>query len=388
MITTDSNLTIIKEYKNNEANIRIYADGTKVRSYDTEYNPVVPESLDVKITDYCDRNCEYCHEQSSVQGEHANYTTVIQRLLDVPNAELALGGGNPLAHPAIEHITRVLTTNGNICNITINESVSEEDLDLLGKLVKLGYIHGIGVSINDCQGAHNFKLNANRKLILSKLPEYYDNVVAHVIAGVHSYNEIGYVLSTYNKVLILGYKDFGKGVKYKDNHQDSIETNIQYLKNNLWRILHPNYSAVVSFDNLAIQQLGVSAHFTGDEWGKFYMGDDGKYSMYYDAVEDKYATSSTNERVSARRFNSILDFFSRSSKQARIGGHIPKGIECPVIHHGDYIVPKEIVKNLSTFEELKKVMHSNYNSNFHSDNMPWNTMAWIKELCMLLDKRK
>ncbi len=54
-----------------------------------------------------------------------------------------------------------------------------------------------------------------------------------------------------------------------------------------------NQFKVVSFDNLAIEQLGVKNLLSKEEWDTFYAGDDGTYTYYIDMVERKFARSST-----------------------------------------------------------------------------------------------
>lgn len=49
---------------------------------------------------------------------------------------------------------------------------------------------------------------------------------------------------------------------------------------------------LVSFDNLAIEQLDVKRLMSDDEWKEFYMGDDGKYTFYIDMVEGTYGKNS------------------------------------------------------------------------------------------------
>lgn len=50
----------------------------------------------------------------------------------------------------------------------------------------------------------------------------------------------------------------------------------------------------MSFDNLAIKQLDPKRFMSEDKWKSFYMGDDGAFTMYIDAVERKFAKSSTS----------------------------------------------------------------------------------------------
>lgn len=65
----------------------------------------------------------------------------------------------------------------------------------------------------------------------------------------------------------------------------------QWLYENLEDIIQK--FKVVSFDNLAIEQLNVKRLLTQEEWDEFYMGDDGKVTYYVDMVERKFAQSST-----------------------------------------------------------------------------------------------
>jgi hypothetical protein len=68
MILLDESTTMF--YKNGNTFVEIYADGTKIRTTADEENPQpeLPESIDLKITDYCDAGCAWCHENSTIHG--------------------------------------------------------------------------------------------------------------------------------------------------------------------------------------------------------------------------------------------------------------------------------------------------------------------------------
>ena len=53
---------------------------------------------------------------------------------------------------------------------------------------------------------------------------------------------------------------------------------------------------IVSFDNLALGQLGIQEIVSPEVWKKHYMGDDGTHTMYIDAVTGTFAATSTSER--------------------------------------------------------------------------------------------
>ena len=56
---------------------------------------------------------------------------------------------------------------------------------------------------------------------------------------------------------------------------------------------------VVSFDNLAIEQLQVKRFLTNEEWESFYMGADSEFTFYIDMVDGTFGKNSLapeNER--------------------------------------------------------------------------------------------
>ena len=71
-----------------------------------------------------------------------------------------------------------------------------------------------------------------------------------------------------------------------------------------------NWFDVVSFDNLAIKQLNPKRLMSDEQWNQFYLGDDGKFSMYIDLVNQEFAKSS----VSIERYPitaDIRDMFNK-----------------------------------------------------------------------------
>ncbi len=71
---------------------------------------------------------------------------------------------------------------------------------------------------------------------------------------------------------------------------------------------------VVSFDNLALEQLKIKNHVTKEDWDRFFQGEDGTRTMYIDAVEQKFAKTSTSERRYAVLDN-VIDMFNIIKKE-------------------------------------------------------------------------
>ena len=291
-------MTIINKYSNGNTDVTIFEDGTKIREYENIPNIVHPESIDVKITNYCDMGCSYCHESSTIAGKHANLTELLEVLSELPaGIELAIGGGNPLSHPGLVDFLRDLRVKGFIANLTVNQGHLKRYQNLLTFLIKNSLIKGLGISIV----SNNFKY-------VKPLLKLTDNIVYHVIAGVNSVEILDSLIELGKcKVLILGYKKFGMGVSY---HSSIVDEKI-----NRWYMYLPKYigSTILSFDNLAIEQLNIKRLFTNEGWNTFYMGDDFTFTMYIDAVKQEYApTSRSNDRVSFKKAT-LLKYFKREN---------------------------------------------------------------------------
>jgi len=282
---------IIQCYQNGNYHIIILNDGTKIRYTEEEkWRPLFPESIDVKITNKCDLKCPYCHESSTIDGEHCDMNKTIEVLNDLPaGVELAIGGGNPLEHPELFPFLEWCKSRHLICNITINSDHFKK-MNHISKILSNKLIYGLGISYSN----ETFRV-----------APHYKNTVCHVILGIHSLNEIENALSLYGKILILGYKDFGRGQIYKH----SLSSKIDNIKNNLWKLFQMD--GIISFDNLAIKQLQLENYFYEYAWKEFYMGNDGDFTMYYDAVEQKFGKNSCTKNTERESSDyGIIKFFN------------------------------------------------------------------------------
>lgn len=271
-------MKLLGVYKNGNYNVAIFNNGTKIReTKEDKFNADFPECMDVKITNYCDMGCPYCHEASSKEGKHGDILNL--KFIDTlkPYTELAIGGGNPLSHPDLEEFLEVLKERKIIANMTINQKHFEECEPYINILVKEGLIKGLGVSLRN-----------PTKEFIEKIKKY-PNAVIHVINGVVAIENLEKLYDNDLKILILGYKTFRKGHQY---YSDAVEMNKALLKFKMEEIL--KHFKVVSFDNLAIEQLEVKRLMTEEEWNDFYMGDDGQFTMYIDLVEKQFAKCSVS----------------------------------------------------------------------------------------------
>ncbi len=268
-----------KKYKNGNSTVLINLNnGTKIReTKEDEFNLDFPESLDICCTTYCTANCPYCYAGCGTNGVHADIMSA--KFIDTlhPYTEVALQF-NDLSHPDLERFLRKLKDRKVIANITVNQIHFEQHQDIIKHLDGLGLIKGIGVSLKD----------PTAKFI--DLVKQYPNAVIHTIVGLLTPRDIEKLQHHDLKVLILGYKDLGRGVDYKRSHLPAWLMN----KNHLYDILPEfvNQVKVLSFDNLAIEQLDVKRILSQREWERFYMGDEGTSSMFVDLTIGKFGISS------------------------------------------------------------------------------------------------
>jgi len=212
-----------------------------------------------------------------------------------PYTEIAIGGGNPLSHPDLEEFLGKLKARNVIANMTVNQKHFMEELSRIRRLTDEKLIYGLGISYNvydeDCIDE------------VLKFP----NAVLHVINGLTNtkmLQKISALSDGQLKLLILGYKEFRRG---KEHHSQQVEA----WKHEMFRMLPVIIKGfkVVSFDNLAIDQLDVKRLLNKEQWEQFYQGDEGQSSMYIDAVNRKFAINSMSEQT-FDLLDSIDDMFA------------------------------------------------------------------------------
>ncbi len=285
---------LIAWYRNGNYTVRLFSDGTKIKS--TKYDKFIakfPDSMDLKITDYCDMNCPMCHEKSSVNGKAGNLNEEFLSTLKW-GTELAIGGGNPLSHPDLIPFLERMKDRGVICNLTVNEAHLIKDRSLIDELISKKLIYGLGVSI---KAYNQYAID---------FAKAYKSTVLHVINGI--FTDFDKISNQDLKILILGYKMFGKGEAY---YNFEIENNKQHTKQILPDLL--DKFDCISFDNLALSQLDVKSIISESDYESMYMGDDGEATMYIDLVNRQFAKSST----SVDRFpleNDIIPMFQKINK--------------------------------------------------------------------------
>lgn len=295
-------MTIIKEYQNGNASITIHNDGTRIISYDTVLELTYPLNIDIRVSNKCSFGmnpntgtavCDFCHESAKMDGIECDYNSLFSKLEVLPaGIELAIGS-NHLTDQLIGFLEKC-KDNGWVCNVTVNQGHLKRDLSKILYCIENGLIKGLGISYR--KG-------------FSKIPSelaQYENTVVHVINGIDSVEE---VLELKNdgikKVLVLGEKNFGFNLN---------KVNLWSKSHRKWYMWIPKLFKefdVVSFDNLALEQLNVKRFLSNDLWETTYQGE---HSFYINAVDSTFSPSSRSPDVVSWEKRSIVDYFSNLEK--------------------------------------------------------------------------
>ena len=279
-------MKLLNAYKDGNATISIFDDGTRIIDIPDGENPNLdfPLSMDFKITNWCDQMCPMCHEMSNPEGKHGDVMNL--KFIDSLRAgtEMAIGGGKVTSHPQLKEFLQKLKSKGVLPSITVHQNEFIDKVDLINELIDEDLIYGLGVSYLKPYD------------IMWKAVAENDNAVVHLIAGIHGKDVFDYLAQFNCKILILGYKNWGRGANLLQNEKlnKDIQDKIDWLKNNLTKYM--SKFKVVSFDNLAIKQLDVQNKLTKNQWDEFYQGDDGTMTMYVDGVKKQFAMTSTSPK--------------------------------------------------------------------------------------------
>jgi hypothetical protein len=272
----------LSTYNNGNAVVEIFDDGTRViTTPDSSFNFDYPLNIDIRVSTKCSfgRNpdtgkgfCGFCHESSTTNGVECDYKALMNKLEGLPKGiELAVGC-NELTPDLYEFILWC-SLQSYIVNLTVNQGHIMRDFYALKHLVENGFIKGLGVSY---RSSLNF--------IVPEFILEYPNTVFHVIAGIDTFDDVLALKDKgVKKILILGEKDFG----YNEGKVDlDSNSHIQWY---WWVKKLFDAFDVVSFDNLALEQLNIKRFLTDEQWEVF---NQGEHSFYINAVDQTFSASS------------------------------------------------------------------------------------------------
>lgn len=268
-------------YQNGNATVSITDDGSRIIQYADKMILDYPLNLDIRVSTKCSFGqrpdgsyvlCHFCHEGAKTDGRECNYEALKSKLVGLPKGiELAIGSNN--FTDGLLDFLQWCKRESYIANVTINQGHLKRDSDKITYAINSDLIKGLGISYRS-----SLRWDVSDEIL------NYANTVFHVICGIDEYSDM-LKLNAYGvkKLLILGEKDFGF-------NEGKVNLKSQNHKMWLWnvRALFDIYN-VVSFDNLALEQLNIRRFFNTDDWNTFYQGE---HSFYIDAAMEQFKPSS------------------------------------------------------------------------------------------------
>lgn len=286
----------IGSYINGNVYTRLKYDGTRERfSFDDEFKPEFAECIDVTLTARCRMGCPFCYANCTPNGKHADI--LAQHWIETlhPYTELAING-NDLDHPDLVPFLEKMHEKKVIVNMTVHQKQFLDNKSLIHVLTDNHLIYGIGVSLS----------NPTDEFI--KSVKEFPNAVIHTINGILTEDQVNKLAYNGLKLLILGYKNIGRGKNYMADYPEEVCGNMQWLHDNISDLL--GKFTVISFDNNSLEQLEIRKYLTPDEWEEFYSGNEGSTSFFIDAVNHEFSESSlTSEDMRYPMMDSVDDMF-------------------------------------------------------------------------------
>jgi hypothetical protein len=283
------NVVCRKDHKYNFWTLYNRTYGNTIRLSFDENNKItkssLPELVDIKITDYCDKGCKYCYQNSTTNGLHAgDIHELIYLLAEHKVFEVALGGGEPTYYPGFHNILKSFKDHGITPNFTtrnLDWLYKPERNDIVDNCGAFAYTPSGYMDIDKFAGiltANNIDFKkATIQLVLGTLTEY------------ELENSLRRCNKCHLRVILLGFKKFGRGKNFTPIDYPWWLKVIQKLrsKNEMPEIGIDTHIAAQY--KKAILNEGIPDYLFSTQEGKF--------SMYIDAVNKKIAASSYSENM-------------------------------------------------------------------------------------------
>lgn len=299
---------IIQHYKNGDTNGILFDNGTRIldNGTDTPFNLEWPVSVDLNISNYCEKGCPFCYQNCTRQGTNADLEKIKKLLHPYMEVAININMGYDILSKEFTDFLEYCKINNIIVNATINQDDLLQTFHHINKdaivyritevetLQKQGLINGLGISFTDIT-------------TINKVKPGLKNIVIHVIAGLIDIKDLDILTKEGYNILVLGYKQKGRA---QNNELPNMTSLKEWLSDNLGKS-----SNVLCFDNLAIAQLGIKEMIPQEQWNMYYQGDEGTISMYINGVDMKFARNSfTNKNYDIGDYN-IQEMFDIVRKE-------------------------------------------------------------------------
>jgi MoaA/NifB/PqqE/SkfB family radical SAM enzyme len=268
----------------------------------------VPELVDIKITDQCRKNCNWCYMDSNIKGNPAKYEDVTKIISSLKGDwwnnknstfEIAFGGGEPTLHPDFKEILKYSKGIGITPNFSTYSKDWLEDIELVKVVLK--NVGGIGISIHSEDDLEKLyypilnTLNIYAKMFdIDKRPQI---IVQHVFGNLNFEKTTSLIkrfCQLYNErrtnFLLLGPKYTGRASENSFNKfsEEDINFLIESFGYNRYRFSVDTSFAKIYGKNM-LEKMNIHP--------MTYQTEEGKFSCYINAVEGKIGKSSYDNNL-------------------------------------------------------------------------------------------
>jgi len=253
---------------------------------------MLPYLCDIKITDYCERGCPECYQNSSREGKHASLDSIVRFIKKYPHVmEVAVGGGEPTLHPQFDKIVNMLSGSGIRVNFTTR------NLKWFSKPTTKSF-KAFAYSIDSADNIDAGRLAVIAAREMSAIGKYDQSSGAlHVIAWPKDIVKMSTMDITKNddriKVVLLEPKHTNPASTLR------CETELEEIGGE--SALTEAYKALLNEKNcrsLAVDTPLIKRYKDLINFDERYMREeDGELSFYYDAVEEKEYKNSYEKGV-------------------------------------------------------------------------------------------
>jgi hypothetical protein len=270
-------------------------NGTKIR-FCFQHGPkkmapakaYAPELVDLKITDRCNCGCNFCYQESTPDGKHADMkmlSRAINAMAQHKVFEVAIGGGDPTTHPHFHELLEKCAKNG------ITPNFSTRDHEWLDNPVNRDVFQKCGGAIAISAGDPFTVRRVGAQKLLYRLDR--GRAAIHYVMGTRSLSTLEDMLRACHEVhlpiVLLGYKKIGtKAAKFAAgwgmNKIDGWEDILIKLREEGKCPRVSVDTALLEAQPQAFQKMGIPDILM--------MPQEGTFSMYVDAVEGKAGPSS------------------------------------------------------------------------------------------------
>lgn len=286
--------------------------GTKVRfSWDNmKVAPArssAPELVDLKITDWCNIGCDFCYQGSTESGAHASYNTiqgVAWALRHMKCFEVAIGGGEPTSYPKFDDVLALFRSNGVVPNFTTKSTAWLKDKKL--RAAVLEHAGGIAFSCDTPADVKSVAAALKRARVEVRQAWWGRRdgalraVIQHVM-GSRPLAELPEFLRSvcdagFPSVTLLGFKRTGRGSSWQPHPYDGwlgVVRSVLENREKPCRLSVGIDTALAAESKVALSDAKVP--------DIVYQTEEGRFSMYIDAVLGKVGPSSYCEPLRMRQ---------------------------------------------------------------------------------------